>query len=45
MSKKPDQPANVIRFPVEAVSRFGFKRSHVTQDEKSSRMEIGRAHV
>jgi tetratricopeptide (TPR) repeat protein len=39
MLKKPDQPTNVIRFPVEAVSRFGFKRSHVTQDEKSSRME------
>jgi tetratricopeptide (TPR) repeat protein len=29
----------VIRFPVEAVSRAGFKRSHVSQDEKSSRME------
>jgi len=30
---------NVIRFPVEAVSRFGFKRSHVSQDETSTRME------
>jgi len=40
MVKKPEQPvSNVIRFPVEAVSRFGFKRSHVSDDEKSSRME------
>ncbi|HET6349850.1 MAG TPA: tetratricopeptide repeat protein [Candidatus Krumholzibacteria bacterium] len=40
MTKKTDLPgSNVIRFPVEAVSRFGFKRSHVNQDEKSSRME------
>jgi tetratricopeptide (TPR) repeat protein len=39
MAKKSEQPSNVIRFPVEAVSRFGFKRSHVSQDEKSSRME------
>jgi tetratricopeptide (TPR) repeat protein len=41
MAKKPDrqQGSNVIRFPVEAVSRAGFKRSHVSQDEKSSRME------
>ncbi|HET6462720.1 MAG TPA: tetratricopeptide repeat protein [Candidatus Krumholzibacteria bacterium] len=40
MAKKPEQPvSNVIRFPVEAVSRFGFKRSHVSDDEKSSRME------
>jgi tetratricopeptide (TPR) repeat protein len=31
--------SNVIRFPVEAVSRAGFKRSHVSQDEPSSRME------
>jgi tetratricopeptide (TPR) repeat protein len=29
----------VIRFPVEAVSRAGFKRSHVSDDERSSRME------
>jgi tetratricopeptide (TPR) repeat protein len=40
MAKKPDQPVtNVIRFPVEAVSRFGFKRSHVATEEKSSLME------
>jgi tetratricopeptide (TPR) repeat protein len=39
MTKKPDPVSNVIRFPVEAVSRFGFKRSHVSEDEKSSRME------
>ena len=40
MTKKTAQPgSNVIRFPVEAVSRAGFKRSHVSQDEKSSRME------
>lgn len=40
MAKKSTQPVdNVIRFPVEAVSRAGFKRSHVNQDEKSSRME------
>ncbi len=31
--------SNVIRFPVEAVSRAGFERSHVSQDEPSSRME------
>jgi tetratricopeptide (TPR) repeat protein len=40
MTRKPARPdSNVIRFPVEAVSRAGFKRSHVSQDEKSSRME------
>lgn len=40
MAKKSEQPvSNVIRFPVEAVSRFGFKRSHVSTDEPSSRME------
>jgi len=39
MAKKTDQPDNVIRFPVEAVSRFGFKRAHVAEDETSSRME------
>jgi tetratricopeptide (TPR) repeat protein len=40
MAKKPDQPGtNVIRFPVEAVSRFGFQRSHVATEEKSSLME------
>ena len=40
MAKKPAQPAsNVIRFPVEAVSRAGFKRSNAGHDEKSSRME------
>jgi len=40
MARKSEQPqTNVIRFPVEAVSRFGFKRSHVSNDEKSSRME------
>lgn len=41
MAKKPDHRpgSNVIRFPVEAVSRAGFKRSHVSQDEKSSLME------
>ena len=40
MAKKPvESGSNVIRFPVEAVSRAGFKRSHVSQDEKSSRME------
>jgi tetratricopeptide (TPR) repeat protein len=39
MAKKPAPTSNVIRFPVEAVSRFGFKRSHVSTDEPSSRME------
>jgi tetratricopeptide (TPR) repeat protein len=40
MTKKPDPAGNVIRFPVEAVSRFGFKRSHVSKtEEKASRME------
>lgn len=39
MTKKSAQPGNVIRFPVEAVSRIGFQRSHVNKDEKSSRME------
>ncbi|HEX6790250.1 MAG TPA: tetratricopeptide repeat protein [Candidatus Krumholzibacteria bacterium] len=40
MTKKPAVSGNnVIRFPVEAVSRAGFKRSHASQDEKSSRME------
>jgi tetratricopeptide (TPR) repeat protein len=40
MTKKPDRHvSNVIRFPVEAVSRAGFKRSHLSEDEKSSRME------
>lgn len=39
MAKKPDPTDNVIRFPVEAVSRFGFQRSHVSKEEKSSRME------
>jgi len=40
MAKKTDPPAsNVIRFPVEAVSRIGFKRSHVSTDETSSLME------
>jgi tetratricopeptide (TPR) repeat protein len=39
MVKKPDRQSNVIRFPVEAVSRAGFKRSHVSHDEKCSRME------
>jgi len=39
MAKKTDLPGNVIRFPVEAVSRFGFKRAQIAEDEKSSRME------
>jgi tetratricopeptide (TPR) repeat protein len=40
MTKKPDRStSNVIRFPVEAVSRAGFKRSHAGHDEKSTRME------
>jgi tetratricopeptide (TPR) repeat protein len=40
MTKKPaPSGSNVIRFPVEAVSRAGFKRSHVSQDETSSLME------
>ena len=39
MNRKPDKRSNVIRFPVEAVSRAGFKRSHVTEDDRSSRME------
>jgi tetratricopeptide (TPR) repeat protein len=39
MTKKPAPSSNVIRFPVEAVSRFGFKRSHVSEDEKPNRME------
>ena len=39
MVKKPEQTGNVIRFPVEAVSRFGFERSHVSNEEKSGRME------
>lgn len=39
MAKKPAQPANVIRFPVEAVSRFGFQRSHAGHDERSNQME------
>jgi len=39
MAKKPQPASNVIRFPVEAVSRAGFKRSHVLTEEKSSLME------
>jgi len=39
MAKKLEPASNVIRFPVEAVSRFGFKRAHGAQDETSSRME------
>jgi tetratricopeptide (TPR) repeat protein len=40
MAKKPEQPGtNVIRFPVEAVSRFGFQRSHAPKEETSSLME------
>jgi len=39
MSRKTEQKSNVIRFPVEAVSRFGFQRSHAGQSGKSSRLE------
>jgi tetratricopeptide (TPR) repeat protein len=39
MNRKPDPPSNVIRFPVEAVSRFGFKRSHGEKSGRSTRME------
>jgi tetratricopeptide (TPR) repeat protein len=39
MSRKTEQTSNVIRFPVEAVSRFGFQRSHAGQSGKSSRLE------
>jgi len=39
MSRKTEQKSNVIRFPVEAVSRFGFQRSHAGLSGKSSRLE------
>lgn len=42
MSDKHDQnppPDNVIRFPVEAVSRFGFKRADKRKGSRVARME------
>jgi tetratricopeptide (TPR) repeat protein len=39
MNRKPDKRSNVIRFPVEAVSRFGFERSHPGRADRASRME------
>jgi tetratricopeptide (TPR) repeat protein len=39
MDKKTDRPTNIIRFPVEAVSRFGFQRAHTGLADKSTRME------
>jgi len=39
MARKPEAPSNVIRFPVEAVSRFGFQRANAGQSGKSGRME------
>jgi tetratricopeptide (TPR) repeat protein len=39
MTRKPEKPTNVIRFPVEAVSRFGFQRSNAGRSEQGTRME------
>jgi TPR repeat protein len=41
MAPKNDKPTNVIRFPVEAVSRFGFKRADAAKrgDGRVTRME------
>lgn len=35
MTKEKDPPDNIIRFPVEAVSRFGFKRAKQGQVRRS----------
>jgi len=39
MSQNEKQPDNVIRFPVEAVSKLGFKRADKPAPGKSGRME------
>ena len=37
---KHPQPDNVIRFPVEAVKRFGFKRADHKADTRTDKMEL-----
>lgn len=37
---KHPQPDNVIRFPVEAVKRFGFKRADHKTDTRTDKMEL-----
>lgn len=39
MQQNDEKPTNVIRFPVEAVSRFGFKRADTAKMTGATRME------
>jgi tetratricopeptide (TPR) repeat protein len=41
MATRDDKPSNIIRFPVEAVSRFGFKRAETARrsDDRAVQME------